>query len=179
MPLRMKNPRLGFTLIEVIFSLLILSIGLLGIFQGQSGATKVIIRSEAMAQALNIAEEKMTEIEIQLKNKSFISLPEEEKGEPKEEKLKQFKWVRKLEKVEMGCLIPEALFGGGNSDKDDKSGAGGAAAGLGGIPTLVKQVFETNVRKIIVIVEWSEGNQKKSVELTQLYVRFKDFPSAI
>lgn len=157
----------GFTLVEVIFSLLILAIGVMGIIQGQSGATKVTLRSESMAQALYLAEQKMTEMEILLRSKTFISLPEEEKGEFKDEHFKAFKWNRKLEKVELGCFIP----------KDVSQGKEGEAQNTAqGYFALVEKIFENAVRKIKVTVEWPEGSKTKSVELTQLYVRYQDLP---
>jgi len=161
--------RAGFTLVEVIFALLILSIGVLGIIQGQSGATRVVLRSEAMAQALYLAEEKMTEMEILLRSKTFVSLPDEERGEFKDEKLKNFKWVRTLEKVDLGCFVPKSLTEGETESGEAPSAAQGYFA-------LIEKIFENAVRKIKVNVEWTEGNKPKSVELTQLYVRFKDLP---
>lgn len=158
----------GFTLIEVIFSLLILAIGVMGILQGQSGATRVALRSEAMAQALYLAEEKMTELEIQLRSKTFVGLPEEEKGDFKDEKLKEFKWNRKLEKVDLGCFIPKNISEGGEGDQPQSTAQGYFA--------LVEKVFENAVRKIKITVEWEDNNQTKSVELTQLYVHFQSLP---
>lgn len=157
----------AFTLVEVIVSLLILSIAILGIFQGQAGSTKIVRRSEAMAQALNLAEEKMTEIELQLRQKTFVSLPEEEKGEFKDEAFKGFKWKRELEKVSFGCIFPESLL--------NPVGEGGQTA-ENPISSLVEKVFENAVRKIRVTVEWQEGDKTKSTELVQLYVRFQDLP---
>lgn len=165
------NKRRGFTLVEVIFALLILAIAVLGIIQGQSGSTRITLRSEAMAQALYLAEEKMTEMEVLLRSKTFVSLPEEEKGEFKDEKLKNFKWIRKLEKVELGCFIPQELTEGSGSGENGE--APSAAQGYFG---LIEKIFENAVRKIKVSVEWAEGTKTKSVELSQLYVRFKDLP---
>jgi len=157
---------------EVIFSLLILAIGIMGILQGQSGATHVALRSEAMAQALFLAEEKMTEIEIELRTKTFVGLAEEEKGEYKEEKLKDFKWSRKFEKVDLGCFIPKQLSEGSAAEPGQEQ----APSAAQGYFALVEKVFENAVRKIKVTVEWVDGNKTKSVELTQLYVRFQDLP---
>jgi prepilin-type N-terminal cleavage/methylation domain-containing protein len=153
----------GFTLLEVIAALGILSIALLGFIQGQSAITKVTLRSESMLQGLYLAEEKMTEIERELRTKTFLAMPDEQKGEFSHESLKSFRWKRELERVSIGCFVPASLLGG----------EGDQTAGFFG---LVEKAFENSVRKINVTVEWQEGGQTRDVSLTQLYVDFKSIP---
>src|SRR5579885_184692 len=96
----------GFTLLEIVAALSILAIAILGFQQGQSRSVRMINTAEDRAQAIGLAQMQMTEIELQLKRKGFLALPEEEKGDFKDDKLKKFKWVRKFEKVDIGCLMP-------------------------------------------------------------------------
>ncbi len=168
MPFGRKSNEAAFTLVEVIFSVLILAIGLLGILQGQTGATRVALRSESMAQALYLAEMKMTELELSLRQKTFESLPEEEKGEFTNETLKGFRWKRVLEKVDIGCFVPKALTQG-NAEEGQTSGQG--------MFGFVDKIFEQAVRKIKVSVEWGEGKSARTIELVQLYVNLSQLPN--
>ena len=44
-----------------------------------------------------------------LQKKNFESFPEEENGEYTDDKLREFKWIRVLEKVDLGCFVPQNL----------------------------------------------------------------------
>jgi hypothetical protein len=145
-------------------ALMIFAIAILGFRYGQSGTAKMVMNSERQAQALSLAQRQMTELEIQLKNKTLKSIPEEEKGDFKDEAFKEYKWIRKLEKVDLGCFMPKQP--GEGSQKD-------------GITATFEKIFDTAVRKIKVTVEWKEGNKTRSQSLTQLYVRFQEFPSGL
>lgn len=149
----------GFTLLEVIVSLVILAVALLGFHQGQSSSVRLSMRSEKLAQATELAQQKMTEIELQLRKKNLGTFQEEEKGEFKEEAFKEFKWNRKLEKVNLSCFLPKP--------QTEKEGQQGYYA-------IAEKYFENSMRKIKVTVEWQEGSKTKSTHLTQLYV---DFPN--
>lgn len=156
--------RRAFTLLEMLGALMIFAIAVLGFRYGQSGTAKLVIAAEHQGQAIALAQKQMTEIEIQLRNKSFKALPEEEKGEFKDEAFKNYQWSRKFEKVDLGCFMPTSK--GEDSSKD-------------GVTSTFEKIFDEAVRKIKVTVEWKEGNKTRSQSLTQLYVRFQDFPTGL
>jgi len=164
----LRANRAGFTLLEVLAALFILSIAVFGIYQGQSNLVRMTVRSEHMAQALGLAQQKMVETELELRDKSLSGLLDEETGEFKDEAFREYKWTRKLEKVSAGCMFP-------NPGEDSQEP--GATDPLGGIASIAERVFENNVRKIRIIVSWEEGNKKREVSLNQLYVSFKELPS--
>ncbi len=158
----------GFTLVEILFALGILAVALLGFHQGQSSAVKMVVRSETMTQAMGLAQMQMNDIELQLKRKSFQNFLEEEKGEFKDERLKMFTWVRKIETVDLGCFMPGASTPEENQESE--------TSGQDAFVSLAQKVFEQAVRKIKVTIYWEEGGQKRELNLTQLYVRFEDLP---
>ncbi|MBN8555985.1 MAG: prepilin-type N-terminal cleavage/methylation domain-containing protein [Deltaproteobacteria bacterium] len=149
----------GFTLLEVIVSLVILAVALLGFHQGQTSSVRLSLRSEKLAQATALAQQKMTETELQLRKKNLASFQEEEKGEFTEEAFKEFKWNRKFEKITLSCFLPKP--------KTEVEGQQGYYA-------IAEKYFENSMRKIKVTIEWQEGNKTRSTHLTQLYV---DFPN--
>ncbi len=160
----------GFTLIEVLIAISIFAIAILGFHQGQAGSVKMAFRSEKRSQAYALAQQKMTELELQLKNRSFQALPEEEKGDFKDEELKAFRWIRKLERIDGGCFIPAPT-------EESESGSIVENKGGGGLFELAQKIFEDAVRKIRVTVVWEENKKVQKATLSQLYVRWEDMPS--
>ncbi|MDB5036882.1 MAG: hypothetical protein JWQ35_410 [Bacteriovoracaceae bacterium] len=159
-PIQLKSRR-GFTLIEVLVCLAILAIALLGFHQGQAGSIKIASRAEVRAQAYALAQRQMTEVELQLKHKNFAGFSDEEKGEFKEDEFKKFRWVRKFEKVDVGCFLPEPS----------------ADSGEAGFYQLAEKFFTESIRKIKVTVAWEENKKIQKATLTQLYVDWKSLPS--
>jgi len=150
----------GFSLLEVLAALALMSFTVLYIHQGMANTVKATLRSQFRAQATALAQQKMTEVEIEVKAKGFLALRDEEKGEFKNDKLNRFVWKRRLERVDLGCFIPQA--------PGDEEGGGSGYFGL------AAKAFEQAVRKIVVEVEWVEGTTKHKSVLSQLYVRFED-----
>lgn len=166
MLLRRSNIKNAFTLVEVLASLLLLAIALAGIVQGQNGSIRTVVRSENMAQAMQLAQSKMTETELSLQTQDFGAFQDKEHGDfGTDEKLKAFKWTRLLQKVDVGCFIPEDK--GSQTDQQQS------------YFSLAKMIFKKAIRKIVVRVEWKEGVKKRQIQLTQLYIRFSDVPTNI
>lgn len=152
----------AFTLVEVLASLLLMAIALTGIIQGQSGSIKTVIRSEKLSQAYLLAQQKMTDIELELQNKNFEAMPDEQKGEFKSELLKEFRWMIKLDRLDIDCFLPRSNSADGSE--------------MAGSMQFVRDILERTTRKIVVQVEWQEGEQTRFAKLAQLYVRFQDIP---
>lgn len=163
MPRVLKKSAKAFTLIEVIASLFLMAIALTGIIQGQTGSIRTVVRSEKLSQAYLLAQQKMTELELDLRKTNFEALPEEQKGEFENENLKEFRWSIRLDRVDLGCFVP-----GDVTDSRDQTG---------GFFQLAQDVFEKAIRKIVVRVEWNEGGQVRAAQLAQLYVDFKNIPN--
>ncbi len=155
--------RKAFTLVEVLASLLLMAIALTGIIQGQSGSIRTVIRSEKLSQAYLLAQQKMTDIELELQSKNFEAMADEQKGDFESDLLKDFRWKIKLDRLKVDCFLPG-------------SGAGSDLAS-GGVMQIVRDVLEKTTRKIVVQVEWNEGDQTRFAKLAQLYVRFQDVPN--
>lgn len=152
----------SFTLLEVIAAVSLMAIAVAGIAQGQSGSVRNVIQSEKLSQAYFLAQAKMTETEIDVQKKGFLAFLEEEKGEFEDEKQKEFRWVRRMEQVDLGCFIPEA-------DNDNPN----QPLHL----TIAKDFFQQAVRKIVIEVEWDEGSQTRFASLAQLFVNYRDVPN--
>lgn len=152
----------GFTLLEVVVALVLMAIALSAIFQNQGANLRAAQRAENMAQAIYLAQEKMTEIEIEASKKSMEALRDEESGEFTEDKLKKFKWKTKVEKVDIGCFFPSKE----ESNSEEQ-----------GFLSLLEKVFERAVRKAVVVVEWEEAGKTHTAKVAQLLVNFQELPT--
>ncbi|TVQ80409.1 MAG: prepilin-type N-terminal cleavage/methylation domain-containing protein [Bradymonadales bacterium] len=155
----------AFTLIEVIAAVSLLALALLGILQGQSGSVQSIVRSEAMAQAYLLAQQKMTELEIEVSRTNFEAIDEERTGRFEEPGLENFRWIQRLEFVEAGCFIP--------APPEGAEGSGAQSAGYFGA---IEDIIQQHVRRLSVEVIWEGSNRPLRANLSQLFVRFADIP---
>lgn len=150
----------AFSLLEVLATLLLFSIAFTGIIRSQGGSTRAIVKSEKLAQAVALAEQKMTELEIEAQKKNFQAFDDEERGEFDGEGLENFRYVVELEPVDLGCFLPDL----GDSNLTEQ-----------GAFQLAQNIFEQSIRKVKVRVEWDDQSTQ-SAELVQLLVRFEDLP---
>jgi len=155
----------SFTLIEVIAAVALLSLALLGIVQGQAGSVQSIVRSEALSQAYLLAQDKMTELELELLRTNFEALPAQASDTFKEPGLENFRWTTEIEAVETACFMPP--------QSGDLQGDGAQAAGVMGF---AQQLFDNHTRKVTVRVEWLGSNRPLVAEFSQIFVRFADLP---
>jgi type II secretory pathway component PulJ len=146
----------SFTLLEVIAAVSLLAIAAVGIIQGQAGSVRNVVQSEKLSQAAFLAQQKMVDTELEIEAKGLQAFLPEEKGDFEEESLKSFKWVRRLEPIDLACYWPEA----GNEEERSSDPAMG----------MISQIFENFVRKVVVEVEWTEGNKTRFASLSQLFV---------
>jgi type II secretory pathway pseudopilin PulG len=146
----------SFSLLEVIAAVSLLAIAAVGIIQGQAGSVRNVLQSEKLSQAYFLAQQKMIDTELEIVAKGLQAFLPEEKGEFDDEALKEFKWVRRLDPIDIACYWPEA----GSEDNRAADPAMG----------MISQVFENFVRKVVVEVEWIEGNKTRSASLAQLFV---------
>lgn len=150
----------SFTLIEVIAALLIIAVAFTAIAQAQGGSIRTVLRSEKLSQAIGLAQDLMTDLEIEVQKKNMAAFAEEETGKFDEEKLSEFRWVKQMEPVDLSCFVP----------------TGDEASEQAGFVQLAEGIFEKAIRKAVIRVEWDEGTETRSAELSQLMVRFEEIP---
>jgi general secretion pathway protein I len=123
--------RRGFTLLEVVVALAILSLALMAIFDLNAGAVAMHSYTKKLTVATLLARSKMTDIEQQLYDKGFSADDEEDGGDFSEEKWPDYKWRVKIIAPKTDGISPEqvigAVFGvplGTGSDSINGSGSG-------------------------------------------------------
>lgn len=77
----MKKVSHGFTLVEVLVALMILSAGILLLVQSWSGSMIMVQKTKINVEIAALLERKMAEIEIEYRGKSLESIPEEKEDD--------------------------------------------------------------------------------------------------
>jgi len=180
----------GFSLLEVLIALAILSISLIALFSGQAGAVKMAYRARRIGVATLLARCKMAEIEEQVAMEGLPAVSDQGSDDCCEDaEVEGFTCNWEIERI----VLPESMFAPQedteNSVTDpltqmpDPTGdpaamlAGGQAA-MSGMASMalsyafpiLKPSFEEQIRRATVTVRWTEGQNPLSFDVTQYLV---------
>jgi general secretion pathway protein I len=146
----MSTRRAGFSLLEVVVAMAILSLSLMAIFRLNSGAVAMHAYTKRLTVATLLARSKMTDIEQELYDKGFNVDDQDESGDFSDEGYTSFKWrariiAPKTEGLSSEQLISAvfglpglgSLFGGSGSSPGGSTAASAAStlASSSGGPT--------------------------------------------
>lgn len=188
----MNHVRTGFTLLEVIIALGILAGAMVVLVDNQAMAVLSTQEADRLIVATNLAQEKMSEVQIVLEREGFGEMDIEEDGDFSEYgtedfrgddlhlnltpgELDTFKWAYTVRKIEVtlpnlgdvaGDLAGNGYFG---EDKGSDMDVGGAPdlGDLGISPDMVSDHLSKFIREVRVLVWWGDNeDETDQVELT-------------
>lgn len=160
----------GFTLLEVLIALAILSIGLLVIMRVQDQAVMVEQYQDQQIVAATLARWKMAEIELELEKKGFGSEDDKETcgtfGEEIEDKgFDNFEYCWTLKKVELP--LPTEFLGGGAGGEGGQGGGGAPVPQIPGVDLgSASEQLSKAVRAVKLEVTWGVGDQRQRLPVT-------------
>ena len=188
----MRPKRTGFTLLEVIIALGILAGAMVVLVDNQALAVLSTREADRLITATNLAQEKMSEVQLVLEREGFGEMDIEENGDfadygaedfrgddlllnvnPGE--LEPFKWAYTVRKIEVtlpnigdmaGDLAGSGYFG---EDRGSEMDVGGAPdlGDLGISPDMVSDHLAKFIREVRVLVWWGDNeDETDQVELT-------------
>jgi len=172
----------GFTLVEVMVALAILALALTVVAEAQQAGMRSTRRAQLLTTATMLAREKMIDVEERLYEQGFSQFEEEQEGDFSAEGLKQFRYLVRIDKVELPSgLDAQALAGalggaggaGGAGSPGAAGGSGGGTSGataiggqlLGSQMELFRKVLEQSIRRVSLQVLWREGRSEQRVQL--------------
>ena len=164
----------GFTLLEVLIAMAILSIALLVLSRAQQNGILVSQYEEQQITAATLAKWKMTDVELQLEKKGFGDDEKEECGKFEEDlddrAFAGWEWCWTMKKVSLP--LPMDMLGGGK-DGDGKKTGGGAPALPGGLdPKAAGEALSKAVRVLKMQIKWKLGATDQRLDVTTHMVNF-------
>lgn len=163
--MKLRRPEAGFTLLEFIIALAILVVVLAAVYIAQSGSLLSSSRTRNIVIATNLARNFIGESENKLEGVKFENLAKEETGQFPEPNA-QFRWKREVSEVDFSALTEIFM----SQFKQDKN------AGVREEESMVAKLFEAymkdSVRKLVITVEWQEGDKPQTLSFTSLLVNY-------
>jgi general secretion pathway protein I len=160
----MKKSSQGFTLIEVLVALMIVSAAIMASASLWSGNFTTMRKSSLNYDVATILERKMVEIEAKYKDKPLTEVPEEESGDFGSE-YPQFRWKMKSREMEFPDLTP--IIMGQNEEPNEQ------------LLSMIKQMTEylnKAIKEVQVSVFVKRGKREMEFTATQYFVDYtKEF----
>ncbi len=167
----------GFTLLEVMISLAILSVALSAVIGVNIGAMAITGKSKGIILAASLARSKMFDLEEELRIKGFPDFDEQMDGDFDAEGHSDYKWVAQIIKIKLPQYsAPEDIASMAQQNRDSNSlGISPAtispemSAAMAGLPMFIKQI-EDAIREVKVTVIWLEQEKEQSLTVTTHFV---------
>ena len=173
---RRRTDDQGFTLLEVMIALAILSLSLTVISESQVSSVRFVGHAKQMTIATMLARQLMVETEDELFEEGFSDFEEEKKGDFKEQGFETFRYVLKVDKVELPTEIDAegaADAVGGAGDGDDSTATGGVlgvgAKMMASQFEMFRNILEQSIRRVTVRVLWGAKKHERFISLVAYF----------
>lgn len=173
---------LGFTLLEVMVAVALLSLGIVVLLQVQARSIQLAQQARNLSVATGLARAKLYDCEQDLRKKGFSIGDYDEEGRFEEAGFENFFWECHGYKPELpvpdATDIASGLGAGGSAGAGDSSSGAmsamagaGDAAGIGAgmiapVFSQMAQVVGEAIRELVVIVRWKEGDSWEQLQVT-------------
>ncbi len=174
-----KQSQRGFTLLEIMIAMAILSISLLALYTSTGNSLRISGQAEATDNATQLARKKMTEILMSLdEDIARGAFPEEkEENGTFDKPFEQYKWSYVIKKVEIPVLKPPGEEAAGTVGEEKKEGAAGGEKTTAGLENaaanmaqMVTKKISESIREVKLTISWgdAEDDEEKVVITTHL-----------
>lgn len=178
----------GFTIMEVMVAIMILAVSVVSIFAAQFAAVATTEFSRGITHAVNLAECKMNEIELQILTEDGFQLGEvTEHGEcceaAEDADLDDFTCEWEIVPVELPSFVDMlsegdgglGLFGdldlGASPDDSNEADEGmDLFSSLESFAPMLSDMLAEGIRRVTVTVHWKQGNREPHFTLSQFIV---------
>ena len=182
-----RGPSRGFTLLEIMIALAILSISLLSLYSSIGNSLKASGFAQDMDQAMQLARQRMSEIKIGLEAEMARGAFPDEKEESGtfDKPFDRFKWSYSLRKVEVPAINPAGVEGGVEGT-GAPTGEGtpapttqptpGLEQAASNMAQVVSKKISESIRELKLTVSWgeaAEGDEEEHVVLTTHIVKLR------
>ncbi|MFO0619922.1 MAG: prepilin-type N-terminal cleavage/methylation domain-containing protein [Polyangia bacterium] len=186
-----RNRRAGFTLLEVMIAMAILSVSLVGLYLTTGRAIRISMHARSMTQATFLCRQKMAEIQNEFVTEGFKDEAgaKEDRGDFPDPAFKQFRYVTIIEKIRLPAtdqlqsaatkMLQDKQSAAGKDKPSSSSSSSGSnmASGMSGMLGPVKEMLEQGIRRVTVKVLWDEpGLPDQQVEVVAFFTDVRKAP---
>lgn len=156
----------GFTLLEVLAAVIILSTTIIALSQNQTQSMQLIQTAQYYDKALFLAQSKMAEIDRSIQEKGLSALKDEEKGEFDQETYPGYTFFIKKEKIPVPDFAKlMSMTSGDEVPEDDQE-----SSGFEGPLKMITELWGKAIRQVTVEVTWKVRSSQQSYDLVTHYV---------
>ncbi len=172
----------GFSLLEVIIALAIMSMSLLVLLQAQGQSLASAGRSKDLTIATVLARGKMIDIEQKLFHDGMVMNDDEDDGDFSDEGFPNIKWKSRVSEVELNLDTLKGLCGavggkvgkggkGGTSDEQARTDCESTMTSIGGMLGSLTEEVARSIRAVELVVHWADGSYAETMRLRALVTR--------
>lgn len=154
-------PDSGFTLLEVMFALVILAMSLIVLMQNQTQSVSLAERARGWDHATALASAKIAELSMIAQQQGIEKVKNEETGEFDQAKFPGYRWKSWTRPVPQPNF--QALAGLASAENEEENPSAGAMAGP---MQMIAKAWNECLTELHVEITWGEGQTPRSFELT-------------
>jgi general secretion pathway protein I len=162
----------GFTLLEVVIAMAIMTIAFASILAVEGGSINASARAKQMNIVSMLAKNQMVETEFKIQGKKFEEVRKEESGQfppPYED----YRWKSVIKEIKFPNLAPSASKTGSTSGSGTSSGAVGSGGQTEMESTIAKTMttyLSKSIREVTVSIIWNRSGKDQSYSLATYWV---------
>ena len=178
----------GFTLIEVMFAIAIIGVGIGSVIIAENNSLNTTFRAKRMSTVAMLAKNALIEAERELNSKTFDEVKDEYSGKF-DAPFAEYSWERKIKKITFPNLMESlASGGGGSAPAGGTAGAAGGASASGSpsfagvtssddnITNVIKiatNYLSKSTREISITIKWKDKGEDQKFSVSQYWVDLK------
>lgn len=179
---------MGFTIMEVMVAIMILAVSVISIFGAQFAAVATTEFSRGITHAINLAECKMNEIELEVLTEDGFQLGnQQESGEcceaMEDAKLEDYSCEWEIKAVELPSFTDMLMGGDGGlglmgdldlgstpDDSNEDDMGGDILSVVESFAPMLSDMLSEGIRRVTVTVKWKQGKREPHFTLSQYIV---------
>ncbi len=159
----------GFTLIEVVFALAIMTLAFSSILAVESGSINATTRAKQMNIVGMLAKNQMVELEYKVQGLKFTEVQKEQTGKF-DSPYDSYSWKTTVKEIN----FPNLMGMSGAKAAEEKRGGlgspGNSPMGADQMSQAVSRFFSNALREITVTVLWKQGTKEQSYSISTFWV---------
>ena len=162
------NSLSGFTLLEVLFAIAIMAMGIVFLMDAQSRSMRMAAKGRNIVLASELARKKLADCKADLVDKGFSFTDYNEEGDFSDEGFDDFTWACYGTRFDMPVPSPELIAQGMKAQAGGEMKPGGemSATMIAPFFGLLATTLGDSARKLTAVIKWKFGDEDQEMRVT-------------